>query len=136
LPYNQGYFIFNDKYLLFEHYLYQSGFHNLTTTCSVGDLKIRNFIHKDYSKEAKELTNSDGNFTARKLFERLCNDIIQLIHFGLKQRENERSVIARYILASFDLDICKCEFDGKKLFIRSWNKLINQYDYIKYNTYC
>jgi hypothetical protein len=34
------------------------------------------------------------------------------------------------IRRSFDLDICKSTFDGKRLYIRSWGKLISRYDYI------
>ena len=38
-----------------------------------------------------------------------------------------------YIDMSFDMDICKNYFDGKKLCIKSWNKLINRQDYVKPN---
>jgi hypothetical protein len=41
--------------------------------------------------------------------------------------------IPKCISASYDLDICKSSFDGDKLYIRSWKKLICKYDYIKYN---
>lgn len=38
-----------------------------------------------------------------------------------------------YINATFDMEICKNFFDGEKLYIKSWNKLINRSDYIKPN---
>jgi len=42
--------------------------------------------------------------------------------------------VKRMISASFDLDICKSSFDGRRLTVRSWRKLIERYDYMKCNT--
>jgi hypothetical protein len=39
-------------------------------------------------------------------------------------------VTPRRILSSFDLDICKNGFDGKNLYVRSWEKLIYKHDEI------
>lgn len=49
-------------------------------------------------------------------------------------KQNERSVIPRFIKSTFDLDICQNIFDGKKLQLKNLNKLIYKYDYIKPNT--
>ena len=39
----------------------------------------------------------------------------------------------KYINMTFDMDICKNWFDGKKLYIKSWSNLILRKDYIKPN---
>ena len=41
--------------------------------------------------------------------------------------------VLKFINASFDLDICKSCFDGERLYVRSWKKLLYKYDYIKPN---
>lgn len=41
--------------------------------------------------------------------------------------------VKKYINATFDLDLCKSCFDGEKLYIKSWKKLFEKYDYIKPN---
>jgi hypothetical protein len=40
-----------------------------------------------------------------------------------------------YIKSSFDMDICKVAFDGKTLFVRNWDKLIERKDIIRPNGY-
>ena len=48
--------------------------------------------------------------------------------------ENQRSFIPRFIKASFDLEICQSLFNGKNLYIKNLDKIINKYDFIKPNT--
>lgn len=55
---------------------------------------------------------------------------IQIIPVALKQKEGHRSPIKRLVWSSFDLDICKNLFNGEKLYVRSWRKLIYKYDEI------
>lgn len=75
------------------------------------------------------------------------SEVIQFIPIDLRIRRPERKStdlgwkrpamtlgsIRNFINASYDLDICKSCFDGENLYVRSWKKLFERYDYIKCN---
>ena len=120
-------FKFGDNYLKFNQYLYNQ--------------KFKNFTHDNDSDE----TYIIRSYIPNKIYSQINND--KTIDMYIKYEEylkykNKIQVIPialskgswKFILASFDLDICKNGFDGQNLYIRSWNKLINRKDYIKPNT--
>ena len=55
---------------------------------------------------------------------------IQIINVPMAKLDGEKSCISRFINATFDMDICKSNFNGEKLQVRDMNKLIERYDYI------
>jgi hypothetical protein len=98
---------------------------NDLTTCTLYDAMFR-YYSKLYPYK---------NYNFRKeLSSNKIKNKIQIIPIGLTLKENERSFIPRFISASFDLEICQSLFDGKKLYIKNLDKLMNKYDFIKPNT--
>jgi len=119
----------NCKNLLFTQSLYRSEFRRINSS-SGPDLILRNFLHKS-NELIKVRIFEDRTFYS---LEDKSDHCIQIIPINMELRPNERSVIPRFIKASFDLDICQNIFDGKKLQIKNLNKLIYKYDFIKPNT--
>lgn len=83
----------------------------------------------DATREQEDTCRTIYNYSSRELVSSYFSDCnrnsMQLIPVPMD--------IFRFISASFDLDICKSCFDGKQLRVRSWNKLVERYDYMKYN---
>jgi len=121
---------FESKNLQFTQSLYKLGFRNVK---SIGgpDPIIRHFLYK-----SNPIIEKNSNYQGDTWFsiKHTTNDCIQIIPIDMSLKPNERSVIPRFIKSTFDLDICKNIFDGKKLQIKNLNKLIYKYDYIKPNT--
>ena len=121
---------FESKNLQFTQSLYKLGFRNIK---SLGgpDPVIRHFLYKDNPLVEKN-TNHQGDIWYS--IKEKTDHCIQIIPINMELKNNERSVIPRFIKASFDLDLCQNIFDGKNLQIKNLNKLIHKYDYIKPNT--
>ncbi len=92
------------------------------------------------------LDNQENRWSITKLSNYLNTNFKNEIHkmdygvyiirnFNLKditlQHISTRTDSISYIDESFDLDICKSYFDGKKLVVKSWDKLIARLDFIK-----
>jgi len=93
----------------------------------VTGITIREYIHKKFGSKPKKSYIKKGRY-----FDPLDNStILQVIPIAL---EKKKSSIPKFILATFDLDICMSGFDGRNLYVRSWDKLIYKKDYIKPNT--
>jgi hypothetical protein len=121
---------FGCENLKFTQSLYKSNFESIGSI-SETDLTLRNFINK-YNPSYSSI-----NFGSQKEFGYntvRSKNLIQIIPVNLQLNNNERSVIPRFIKASFDLDICQSFFDGKKLCIKNIFKLMYKYDFIKPNT--
>ena len=120
----------DDQNLKFTQSLYDLNFESIWSFSEM-ELPLRNFINMNspecscigYGRE-KEF----GYDTIKS------KNLIQIIPINLQLKDNERSVIPRFIKASFDLDICQNFFDGRKLYIKDIFKLIYRYDHIKPNT--
>ena len=63
--------------------------------------------------------------------------VFRVRHFHAKYKKIQHIMVCsnpvRYINATFDMEICKNFYDGEKLYIKSWDKLIRRSDYIKPN---
>ncbi len=107
---------YGDPYLKFAQYLYKCAFHpaHLTQGYCIPAGAIRKYLPREMG---------DIDIDTYK-------NMVQIIPIGLIGK----NIIPKVIYASYDLDICKSFFDGKKLYVRSWRKLIGKYDYIKPNT--
>jgi hypothetical protein len=119
----------NCKNLLFTQSLYRSGFRRVNSS-SAPDTILRNFLYKSNELIKVRIFENKVYYS----LEGESDHCIQIIPINMELRSNERSVIPRFIKASFDLDICQNIFDGNKLQIKNVNKLIYKYDYIKPNT--
>ena len=98
----------DDKGMQFSQYLWIAGFRD-GVNCSTTNGLIRKYNSVELSRgEAKKDKN--------------C---IQVIPMSIP--------IEKCISATFDLDICKSRFNGEKLLVKSWNKLVHRYDQIKIN---
>jgi len=129
---DDGFEIFGDNNLKFTQSLYGLGF--IRVACSCGpDPIIRHFLHKLYPSFDQKFNSNITTDWGQKLLEK-CNDTVQIIPIALTKKENERSFIPRFIKASFDLEICQSLFNGKNLYIKNLDKIINKYDFIKPNT--
>jgi hypothetical protein len=124
-------FKFGDDKMRFTQSLYSSGFVYVDDENEDPSLVIRCFLHKSYPglKHKRITVGNDSKYITPK-----TNDCIQIIPIGLTLKNNERSVIPRFISASFDLEICQSIFDGHDIHIKNINKIINKYDFIKPNT--
>jgi hypothetical protein len=127
-----GFEKFGDDNLKFTQSLYELEF--LRVSCSCGpDPVMRSYLHKSYPNlDNKLCENIYDTYTVK--FVDKTKDTIQIIPIALTLKENERSFIPRFIKASFDLEICQSLFDGKNLYIKNLDKIINKYDFIKPNT--
>lgn len=114
---------FGDKNLQFTQYLYNNNFENIIASYDIIPI-LRSFINKSSSTY-----KAIGILDIDKL-----KNTIQMIPVNLKLKHGKRSVIPRFIKASFDLEICQNIFDGKKIYIKNVDKLVHKYDYIKINT--
>ena len=121
---------FESKNLQFTQSLYKLGFRNVKRLGGPDSI-IRHFLYKS-NPIIKEFHRGNGKI--RFSLKEPSNHCIQIIPINMELRDNERSVIPRFIKSSFDLDICQNIFDGKKLQIKNLNKLIYKYDHIKPNT--
>jgi len=120
----------NDQNLKFTQSLYDLNFESIWSFSEM-ELPLRNFINMnspEYSCIGYGRQKEFGYDTVRS------KNLLQIIPINLQLNNNERSVIPRFIKASFDLDICQNYFDGRKLYIKDIFKLIYRYDYIKPNT--
>lgn len=115
---------FESNNLKFTQSLYKLGFGYYGGESISPNLAIRSYLHKSNPKYVDRNINEIKD----------TNDTIQIIPIDLKLKDNERSVIPRFIKATFDLEICQNSFDGKSLYIKNMKKLIYKYDYIKPNT--
>lgn len=120
----------NAKNLTFTQYLYKNNFKSIDTSCAIIPV-LRNFMNTSNVKYNDKLAG-DVAIGRQKISDLL--DTIQIIPVNLKITHNQRSVIPRFIKASFDLEICQNIFDGNRVYIKNLNKLILKYDYIKINT--
>ena len=136
-PHRSGSYVHNDMFkfgdnnMKFTQSLYSSGFVYVDDENADPNLVVRCFLHKSYPglKDKVVMDMNDSKFITPK-----TNDCIQIIPIGLTLKDNERSVIPRFISASFDLEICQSVFDGRNLYIKNMNKIIDRYDFIKPNT--
>jgi hypothetical protein len=124
-----------DDNLKFTQRLYQANFKSLGLNDG-NYINIRSFINLDYPDLPIDLFDNEDDYENRYEFKEKCRDLIQVIPILLKLKNGERSTIPRFISSTFDLDICKSNFDGEQLYIKNINKLIYRYDYIKPNTLC
>ncbi len=123
---------FGDDNLRFTQSLYNLDF--LRVTCSCGlDTIVRSYLHNSYPNLDNGSNKKVPNPYTIEL-SKITKDVIQIIPIALTLKENERSFIPRFISASFDLEICQCMFNGKNVYIKNINKMINKFDYIKPNT--
>ena len=143
------------EYLMFNQFLYKSGFvsvpNKIDNTMVTGNLHKYQpyFVMGDelaprpdgyYDRESiYQHRSGPDDYFGRKLiyrrrperkFHTISDDqqrnAIQLIPVAIDPDRNLR----QFILNSYDMDICKSAFDGQKLYVRSWRKLIYKYDYI------
>ena len=124
-------FKFGDNKMKFTQSLYSSGFVYVDDENEDPNLVVRCFLHKSYPGLKHKLVIDSNN---SKVITPKTNDCIQIIPIGLTPKDNERSVIPRFISASFDLEICQSVFDGCNIHIKNVDKIINKYDFIKPNT--
>jgi len=117
------------KNLLFTQSLYKLGFRNVSSGLGPDPI-LRKFLYKSNELISVRIYKDKYIYS----LEGKSDHCIQIIPINMKLRSNERSVIPRFIKASFDLEICQNIFDGKNLQIKNLNKLIYKYDYIKPNT--
>lgn len=124
-------FKFGDDKMKFTQSLYSSGFVYVDDENDDPNIVVRRFLHKSYPGLERKLIidGNDSKYTTPE-----TNDCIQIIPIGLTLKNNERSVIPRFISASFDLEICQSVFDGHNIHIKNINKIIRKYDFIKPNT--
>ena len=118
---------FTSDNLKFTQYLYNTGFENIDFT-SYKNTVLRSYINKSSSKY---------NLRNKIIFDHnkpCIKDTIQIIPVDLKIKHGQRSVVPRFIKASFDLEICQNIFDGRHVYIKNLHKLIHKYNYIKVNT--
>jgi hypothetical protein len=124
-------FKFGDDKMRFTQSLYSSGFVYIDDENHDPNIVVRRFLHKSYLGLQRKLI-IDGNDS--KYITPKTNDCIQIIPIGLTLKNNERSVIPRFISASFDLVICQNIFDGHNVHIKNIDKIIRKLDFIKPNT--
>ena len=117
-----------DEYMKFTQSFYKMGFGWRESVAPDSLTLIRSYAHLNGGKPKTPFRSHYPKMEPTDM------GIVQVIPVGFVKRQNERSVVPRFIQASFDLDICMSAFDGTCLFVRSWNKLIEKYDYIKPNT--
>ena len=117
--------------LKFTQSLYKSNFKSVGNI-SETDLKLRSFINIS-NPECIDVRDDQYRLVPSMQSKR-CKNNIQIIPIDLKLKDNERSVIPRFIRSSFDLDICQNLFDGKNLCVKNLSKLMYKYDFIKPNT--
>lgn len=123
---------FGSKNLKFTQSLYHLGFKSIGKL-SETDLKLRSFIYVNREPDTY-LSNIHPWKIIFPTSIKHQKNLIQIIPIDLKLRDDEKSVIPRFIKSSFDLDICQNYFDGKFLYVRNVHKLIHKYDFIKPNT--
>lgn len=67
----------------------------------------------------------------------IYDNVYMIRNFIVKETTIENVIVyidpIKYINATFDMDICKSYFDGNKLIVKSWDKLIQRRDFIKPN---
>lgn len=121
---------FTSNNLKFTQYLYNANFENIKCTSAVVPI-LRSYINKSSSDYKPTLKNDFilGNNNIDNL-----KNTIQIIPVDMKIKHGQRSVIPRFIKASFDLEICQNIFDGNMVYIKNLDKLVRKYDYIKVNT--
>ena len=125
------------EHLMFNQFLYKSGFVSMFDDTVIDNEmipKVSN-IHKYQPHHIvghKLVPRKDGYFDRRYQPRRTEptdeqeRNAIQLIPVAI----DPDRLLRQFILASYDMDICKSVFDGQKLYVRSWRKLIYKYDYI------
>jgi hypothetical protein len=124
------YFNENGKNLSFTQYLYKNNFKSIDTSCAIRPV-LRNFMNTS-NVNYNDTLASDVAIGRKKVSD--LRSTIQIIPVNLKMTHGKRSVIPRFIKASFDLEICQNIFDGNRVYIKNLNKLMLRYDYIKINT--
>ncbi|CAK7994775.1 Hypothetical protein POVR1_LOCUS299 [uncultured virus] len=109
-----GYFEFGGSNVRFTQFLYQSGFYQ-----------------RGYSRFSDQGSGSDQVRSFRTETMEDPRNHLQVIVLKMRAKSGSRSCVPQFVNSTFDLDICKCLFNGRDLMIRSWKKLMYRYDYIK-----
>lgn len=120
---------FGDQNLKFTQSLYNLNFLMVTSSSGPNPI-LRSYLHNSYPG----LENQEDKMVPNVHTITLTKDAIQIIPIALTLKENERSFIPRFISSSFDLEICQCIFNGKNIYIKNVNKMLNKFDFIKPNT--
>lgn len=110
-----------------------SNYHNCYFDAGIykNNLKFMQYIYSlDLATNnlGKKASCNDKEFDGiiRWIFDFKLKSGLKLQHITVRSNK-----VRTFINNSFDLDICKCCFDGEKLYIKNCNKIFYKYDYIK-----